>query len=73
MNTDSDLECILQDIPHIPKSIPGSGYFKVPPANCYVCKREEDGITRLEIYPITGGWLGVDKKNLLADIAPFCG
>lgn len=65
---DSEKKTILQDIPEEPASTPGSGYFKIPAPNAYICK---DKHGRLGIYPVDGGWLGVQLEHLQADIAPF--
>ena len=48
----------------------GSGYFRIPAPNAWVCIGS-DG--RLEIWPTeAGGWLGVLPENVMGDIAPFC-
>ena len=65
----NETELMLSDIPVEPYSTPGSGYFKIPPSNAFVCKTKEF----LRIYPYEGGMIQVDLKEIEGDIAPFCG
>lgn len=39
--------------------------------NAFVQYGEIDGVKRLQIWPVNGGWLGVDLKYVEADAAPF--
>lgn len=61
---------MLARLPLIPYSVPGSGYFKIPKANCYVCYNPVH--KRVEIFPVDGGWLGAEAADVMGDVAPFC-
>ena len=40
-------------------------------ANAYVCVEPYNNKMALSIYPNCGGWIGADKVDLRADVAPF--
>lgn len=69
----NETEHMLALLPIRPYSTPGSGWFKVPAPNAYVCLGGE----YIEIYPLEGGALYCDtlagtEPPVQGDIAPFC-
>lgn len=65
---DDEEKEMLDILPDEPKN--HGGYFKIPAANCYVCK---DSLGRIGIYPDQGGWIGAKIEHFEADVAPFHG
>lgn len=64
---DTETDTILKTIPDEPYSRPGSGYFKIPVPNGYVCQKNG----YLRIYFHEGGMLQVPLEHVEGDIAPF--
>lgn len=58
-----ELEMIISELPQ--KDVPYAG--PVPAANAYVCI--SGGL--VQIYPLTGGWLGMKIDDARADAAPW--
>ena len=74
----NELDMILEELPDADEerirfgTIPGSGYFKIPPANAWVAVSVKDGVKYLEIYPEGGGYIEVMVACCGGDLAPFC-
>jgi hypothetical protein len=56
---------------YLPTEIPDIGQYL--PANAYVCMNNRCDPPRLEIWPNTGGWLGIEIDRMVADMAPWHG
>lgn len=70
MTMDEEVKVILEDLP-VNKIDFDDTFGK---ANCWVTIGvSATGKRRLEIFPKTGGWLGVDVELLLGDLAPYSG
>ena len=59
---DDDRDTILKDLPseesaHHADYKPGSGWFPVPPANAWACWIDTPTGKRLEVWPVSGGYL----------------
>ena len=64
---DPELEAMLQQVPNVSTDIPHSPH--IGNNNCYVFYDPQ--LKRLEIFPEEGGWMGVEKEHILADVAPY--
>lgn len=68
---DWEAQELLDIIPKQPET-GGSGFFKIPEPNCFVCKTD-DSINIYPCKPDKGGCIGAEIKHFCGDIAPFHG